>query len=33
MKTYNYFRNMSQELRLKIINETRNHFLEKIELK
>ena len=28
---YHYFKNMSQEFRLKNINETRNYFLEKIE--
>ena len=31
MKLYNYFNNMSQELRLKNIDETRNVFLEEIE--
>ena len=31
MKLYNYFNNMSQEFRLKNIDETRNVFLEEIE--
>ena len=31
LKIYNYFKNMSQEFRLKIINETRHYFLEEIE--
>ena len=29
LKIYNYFKNMSQEFRLKNINETRNYVLEK----
>ena len=28
---YNYFKNMSQEFRLKDIDETRNHLLEEIK--
>ena len=31
LKIYNYFKNMSQEFRLKNINVTRNYFLEEIE--
>ena len=31
MKKYNYFKNTSQEFRLKNIYETRNYFLEEIE--
>ena len=31
MKIYNYFKNMSQEFRLKDIDETRNHLLEEIK--
>ena len=31
MKIYNYFENRSQEFRLKIIDETRNYFLEQIK--
>ena len=30
MKVYNYSKNMTQEFRLKNINETRNYFLEEI---
>ena len=31
LKIYNYFKCMSQEFRLKNINETRNYFLKEIE--